>query len=141
MQYILNTDSIMKSLKKLTGGEIPPGGFFGDWVDTQLELHARELNNRISGAAEEKVGKFRHIYHASITVGKPYTLKGIRTIRVFAKRPAYHANLIEYGFYNARTGDIVPGKKIFTKAAQDYEQQLADEIDILFSKKVEELIE
>lgn len=141
MLYNLNIDKIIKSLEKLTGGISLPDGFLRDFVEKQLKFHAGELHDQILADAKAKVGKHNHIYHANITVGKPYTLEGIHTIRVYAKRPAYHANLIEHGFYNHWKEGTVEGKKIFTKAAQDYEQQFTDKIAILFSKKVEELIE
>lgn len=145
MAKIINTDTIVKTLLKMSGNSYPAGGFHGEWVDTQLYLEADKMRDKIQSEANARVRRRRSSggYHDSIVVGNPYTYRGIRSIRVYAKRPSgSHANLIEYGWRVRAYGNArhVAGKYVFDAGAKSIEDQAGDIFVANAKKRLEDMI-
>jgi hypothetical protein len=142
---IINTDDIVKTLLKISGERYPAGGFHGDWVDSQLYMAADKMCADIQAEARARVRRRKASggYHDNIVIGDPYTYKGVRSIRVYAKRPGgAHANLIEYG-WNVHSVDgnrKMPGKYVFDAGARGMEDKAADLFVKAAEKRLEDLV-
>lgn len=145
MEKIINTDDIIKTLMQISGGTTPEGGWQGDWVDKQLRIAADKMCEDIRAEARARVQRRKPSggYHDNIVVGSPYTFNGVRSIRVYAKRPGgSHANLIEYGWkVNSVDGERkMPGKYVFDAGSKDMENEAADLFVANAAKRLEDLI-
>lgn len=135
------------------------------WADSQLFMQASELLTIIQSNADSRVGHSKRkknkeqCYHNSLTIGDPYYYKGTRSIRVYAARPANHANLIEYGYRVGKKGQTlgklekvnkrtvesvklnVAGKYVFADARKSFESEFTDTIENKFAEAMEKLIQ
>lgn len=156
---------VHKALKRIAENGQVMIGQVEKWADSQLFMQAGELLTIIQSNADSSVGHSKRkknkeqCYHNSLTIGDPYYYKGTRSIRVYAARPAYHANLIEYGHrvgkkgqtldkpakVNKRTAESVKlnvaGKYVFADARKSFESEFTDTIENKFAEAMEKLIQ
>ena len=115
-------------------------------VKSFLRREGTKLKNRTVKVSRTAVKKHKGNYEKGIKRGKYYKFSetGADSIRVYAGSPAYHAHLIEYGHRivtrgKRDTGEIVEGKRVFNKAAADYESTYERNCEKFADKLMSEL--
>lgn len=162
MAYAFDMSQLQSELRRMADNAQKPGGLLNGWGDDQLKNRAEELRQIVQSHADSKVNIKTGRYHSSITVGEPYFWQktGARSIRVYAARPAYHANLIEYGHRAGKRGQTLArmskigkrtteetsgyaakGKYVFASARTDYFSTYTDTIENKFAEAMEKLIQ
>lgn len=101
--FTFDASALARAAKQLAR-EVPMAtgrdyGAVWNWIRDDLEGEGEQLRAYVQREADSRVGEDSGIYHTHIVRGKVYESKKLHAfvVRVYAKRPAYHANLIEYG--------------------------------------------
>ena len=143
-EKIIRADKLLGTLGKMAEGSLE-FDLNGKWVDEELKKAAEKAYASIKAEANALVKRHRPSggYHDSITIGKPYWYQGIRSIRVYAKRPiGSNANLIEYGWFvnSIENPRKIPGKHIFDAGSVGIEDEAAGLFVESAARKLEEMI-
>lgn len=162
MAYAFNMSQLRTELQHITDNAQKPGGLLDGWCDEKLQERAEELRAVVERYADSNVNIKTGRYHSSITVGQPYFWQktGARSIRVYAARPAYHANLIEYGHRAGKKGQtlermkrvskrsgeemsayVAKGKYVFASARTEYISTYTETMGNEFAEAMEKLIQ
>lgn len=100
-----------------------------------LRKSGTKLKNKTLKLAKARVKKQTGNLFEGIARGKPYKYRvdGNFAIRVYAKAPAYHAHLLEYGHRmvtkDGKEVGFVKGKHFFEDAAEEYKPEYYNEVE------------
>lgn len=108
-------------------------------LDDLLKENAKRLQGKIQLTANTAVTRRTGHFHDNIVVGKLYTFEGKRAIRVIAKAPARHANLLEYG-HKMPNGGSASAFNIFQNGFDNAKEEIAKNIEDTFIRELEKIV-